>query len=202
MENNELTTYEPDEQYMVAFSGFEDEPQKNMNAKLVAHAKKMSLIRHERPDTRIPYKVGIYIRFFNQTSHDDEMYLQLTKKNYCDTIDLCPKWQLVDFYIDEGNRPPKIESSKELCRLIDDCLDGKVDLIITQKVSNMSTDTNEITILSSLLANQEHPIGIYFISEDIFTLASYFVKDYKAHSLLPEPDWRRPEDEARGKLNG
>ena len=67
MENNELTTYEPDEQYMVAFSGFEDEPQKNMNAKLVAHAKKMSLIRHERPDTRIPYKVGIYIRFFNQT---------------------------------------------------------------------------------------------------------------------------------------
>ena len=67
-----------------------------------------------------------------------------------------------------------------------DCIDGKVDLIITQKVSNVTKKPQEITILSRLLATLPHPVGIYFISEDIFTLASYYQEDMRDTDFFPE----------------
>lgn len=58
-------------------------------------------IRRERPLVSKPYKVGIYIRYFNQTRYEN--YLDFHKKGFVDTLALCPKWELVDFYIDEGS---------------------------------------------------------------------------------------------------
>lgn len=81
---------------------------------------------------------------------------------------------------------PNMESAPEWCRLLQDCMDGKVDLIITQKVSNVTKKPQEITILSRLLATLPHPVGIYFISEDIFTLASYYQEDMRDTDFFPE----------------
>jgi hypothetical protein len=70
-----------------------------------------------------------------------------------------------------------------------------VDLILTQKVSNVSKRILEITLCARLLAAQNHPIGIYFISEDIFTLASYYREDLRDTYFLPSPDWQiLPDD--------
>ena len=160
---------------------------------IAEHRSWLRSIRHERPQPAIPYKVGIYIRYFNQTKYDN--YLSYHKKQFTDTVALCPNWTLVDFYIDEGSTAPNIESAPELRRLIEDCFDGKVDLIITQKVSNMSKKTAEITLLSRILAAQKHPVGIYFISEDIFTLASYYQDDLHDPEFFPTQDWKTLPDE-------
>ena len=79
-----------------------------------------------------------------------------------------------------------MENAPELRRLLDDCFSGKVDLIITQKVSNVSRKPEEVTFVSRILATQKHPIGIYFISEDIFTLATYYLDDMKDTGFLPD----------------
>lgn len=55
-------------------------------------------IRRERPLVSRPFKVGIYIRYFNQTRYEN--YLDFHKKGFIDTLALCPKWDLVDFYMD------------------------------------------------------------------------------------------------------
>ena len=107
----------------------------------------------------------------------------------------------MDFYIDHGSTAPNMETAPEWSRLVQDCFAGRVDLIITQKVSNVTRKPLEITILAGLLAAQKHPVGIYFISEDIFTLASYYQEDMRDTYLLPRPDWQvlpdddEPEDE-------
>ena len=47
-------------------------------------------------------------------------------------------------------------------------------------------------------------IGIYFISEDIYTLASYYQEDLKDPFFLPVPDWQLLPDDAldmRGLLH-
>lgn len=136
------------------------------------HKAWLELIRHEYPSPEKPYRIGVYIRFFNQTKYVD--YLDHHKQEFADTIALCPRWTLVDFYVDEGNVAPNMENAKEWCRLLNDCFYGKVDLIITQKVSNVSRKMQDLALVSRLLACQEHPIGIYFINEDFFTLASYY----------------------------
>ena len=167
--------------------------------KISEHRLWLQSIRKEHPLPATPYRVGVYIRYFNQTKYEN--YLDYHIKNYEDTLALCPKWTLVDFYIDEGATAPNMESAPEWCRLLDDCFDGKVDLIITQKVSNVSKKSQEITFVSRLLASLDNPVGIYFISEDIFTLASYYKADIQDKEFLPEEFQVLPEPNVRGELH-
>ena len=167
--------------------------------KISEHRLWLQNIRKEHPLPAVPYRVGVYIRYFNQTKYEN--YLDYHIKNFEDTLALCPKWTLVDFYIDEGATAPNMESAPEWCRLLDDCFDGKVDLIITQKVSNVSKKSQEITFVSRLLASLDKPVGIYFISEDIFTLASYYKADIQDKEFLPEGFQVLPEPNVRGELH-
>ena len=84
-----------------------------------------------------------------------------TIDSFLDDISLCPRWSLVDFYIDYGSSAPHMESSKEWCRLLTDCFAGRVDLIVTQKAGNVSEDPQELAWISRLLAAQKPPVGIY-----------------------------------------
>ena len=164
-----------------------------MKAILARHRLWLDSILHEYPMPYTPYKIGVYIRYFNQTKYEN--YLEKHIQQFMDDIALCPRWTLVDFYVDEGSTAPHMEYSKEWCRLLEDCFTGKVDLIVTQKVSNVSSDWKEMSFIARMLAAQEHPVGIYFISEDIFTLASYYQTDLRDTGLLPEGWQVLPTDE-------
>ena len=152
---------------------------------LALHKIWLQTIRRERPSTEKHFKIGVYIRYFNQTKHVD--YLSYHKKQFWDTIELCPAWELIGFYVDEGSTPPNMESAPQWSQLLQDCVEGKVDLIIPQKISNVSKKSHELDLCARLLAQQDPPIGIYFISEDIFTLASYYLENMRDTYFLPDP---------------
>ena len=76
-----------------------------------------------------------------------------------------------------------MESASGWCQLMEDCFSGKINLIITQKVSNVSRKAWDLTLMIRLLAARG--IGIYFISEDIFTTASYYQPDLLDENFLP-----------------
>lgn len=163
--------------------------QDDERAQLIAeHKLWLKSIRHERPSPAHHFKIGIYIRYFNQTKYDN--YLDYHKKQFLDTIALCPRWELVDFYIDEGNNAPRMENAPEWKRLLQDCFDQKVDLIITQKVSNVSRNPMEMSFCCKVLATLPKPVGIYFISEDIYSMASYYMEDLRETEFFPEEGWQ------------
>ena len=185
-------------------SPFSKGPWEEVRRRMLArHKLWLESLQHEYPSPYAHYKIGVYIRFFNQTKYDD--YLLFHKQEFVDTIRLCPNWTLVDFYVDEGQTAPFMENAKEWSRLLQDCLDGKIDLIITQKVSNVTRSPAEITLVARLLATQKKPIGIYFVNEDIFTLASYYQDDMREKKFFPSPDWQMlpdaPEEERRELLD-
>ena len=165
-------------------SPFARDPQTEAHRRMIAkHKLWLDTIPHEYPSPYEHYRIGVYIRYFNQTKYPN--YLDYHKQEFIDTINLCPNWTIVDFYIDEGQSAPFMENAREWTRLLQDCMDGKIDLIITQKVSNVSRTPEEITFCSRFLAAQPKPIGIYFISEDLFTLASYYQTDLHEQGFLP-----------------
>ena len=160
------------------------------------HHQWLDQFQKEYPLPSHPYRIGVYIRFFNQTKYKN--YLDYHKKDFTDTIALCPLWTLVDFYVDHGSTAPNIESAPELCRLLNDCQSGKVNLIITQKISNMSRKAWDLTLILRTLMSMN--VGVYFISEDIFTMATYYRMDqFDSEFLTPglEP---LPEDEEEQAL--
>ena len=152
--------------------------------KVSRHKRWLNSIVHECPMPYTPYRIGVYIRYYNQTKYDN--YLDYHRKQFEDTINLCPKWKLVDFYVDEGMSAPSMENAREWCRLLKDCFSGRINLIVTQKVSNVSRKPEELAFISRILAAQKQPVGIYFISEDLFTLASYYRQDLRESGFLPE----------------
>lgn len=156
----------------------------------------LSRFRKEYPRPGTAYRIGVYIRFFNQTKYPDEDYLEQHRAHFRKTIALCPLWTLVDFYVDWGSSAPNMESAPEWCRLLNDCFAGRVDLIITQKISNVTRKPQDLAMVARLLAAQEKPIGIYFISENVFTLASYYQEDLRETEFLPQ-EWKvlPPDDE-------
>ena len=89
-----------------------------MKAILARHRLWLDSIPHEYPMPYTPYKIGVYIRYFNQTKYEN--YLEKHIQQYIDDIALCPRSTLVDFYVDEGSTAPHMEYSKEWCRLLED----------------------------------------------------------------------------------
>ena len=76
----------------------------NLVSPLVAqHRQWLKSIRHETPSPKIPFKVAVYIRFFNQTKYGDEEYLERNKDVFRATLAQYPLWKFVGFYIDNGS---------------------------------------------------------------------------------------------------
>ncbi len=164
----------------------------NANAVLLEHKAWLKNIKRETPLPKHNYKVAVYIRYYNQTKHKN--YLDYHKKQYLDTLALCPNWDFVGFYVDEGAVAPNMENAKEWSKLLSDCYEGKVNLIITQKASNVSKNLSELTFCARILAALDSPVGIYFVSEDIFTLASYYQEDLRDDYFLPTAQGKELSD--------
>jgi len=200
MDNQELVSTQTDLEVLPSFD-FALEAEEAQHSLIAQHKAWLKSIRHERPLPKHHYKVAVYIRYFNQTRHSD--YLENHKHNFEETLALCLNWEFVGFYIDEGQSPPNMETAPEWSRLLNDCYEGKVDLIITQKVSNVSKKPMEVAFCARILAALEHPVGIYFISEDMFTLASYYLDDLKDACFIPSGWVMLPDDSSdeRNALN-
>lgn len=169
----------------VLHSPFEPDPEEEARRRMLAlHKAWLESKPREYPSPYDKFKIGVYIRYFNQTKYDN--YLDYHKQHFIDTIGLCQNWTLVGFYVDMGGVAPHMENAREWIRLLQDCFDGKVNLIITQKVTNVTRDAKEITLLARTLACQNPPIGIYFINENLFTLASYYMWDMQEEGFQPE----------------
>lgn len=196
MENTELTQFGMTKELeKTKYPSFELCLSENWDSPLVAqHKQWLKTIRHETPNPKIPFKVAVYIRYFNQTKYDD--YLERNKEVFRATLAQYPMWEFVGFYIDNGSTAPNMESAVAWSELLSDCDEGKVNLIITQKISNVSRKIHEVSICARILAARNPPVGIYFISEDIYTLASYYRDDLREPCFFPTPDWEiLPDDE-------
>lgn len=181
----ELKLFRDTEKLDIEVLDSENDPYALERAKRVAeHGRWFRSVPKEKPSPNVPYKVGIYIRYYNQTKYEN--YLDAHIIRYKAGMEQFPNWTLVDFYIDKGAVAPRMENAPEWSRLLEDCMNGNVDLIITQKVSNVSKDVNEITFCARMLAALPRPVGIYFDSEEIFTTASYYQKDLRDTFFLGE----------------
>ena len=167
--------------------------------KIAEHRRWLRTVPKEIPSPDVPYKIGIYIRYYNQTKYEN--YLDFHIAKYTAGISQFPNWTLVDFYVDKGAVAPRMENATEWSRLLEDCMAEKVDLIVTQKVSNVSRDPMEMAFCARMLASLKHPVGIYFDSEEMFTLASYYMKDLRDPFFLGENDKSLPLTAPGGLLH-
>ena len=95
---------------------------------------------------------------------------ELQIAHYGDMVSQRPNWELVGIYADEGISGTSLEHRDNFLRMIDDCLSGKVDLVVTKSVSRFARNIVDCISTVRKLRSLDPPVGVYFESENIFTL--------------------------------
>lgn len=89
---------------------------------------------------------------------------------YTTYIQANPDWQFVDVYTDEGISATNTKRRDGFNRMIEDALDGKIDLIVTKSVSRFARNT--VDSLTTVRKLKEKGVEVYFQKENIYTLDS------------------------------
>lgn len=114
-------------------------------------------------------KVGAYCRV--STNQEDQVdSLETQKAHYEDMINNNPHWTMVGIYPDPGISATSTKKRKKFNELIEDCIAGKVTLIVTKSVFRFARNTVDCIATCRMLRNLNPPVGVYFETENIFTL--------------------------------
>ena len=134
---------------------------------------KYKYIPEEKPidyyDNDVAQKVGIYVRVSTDDVRQTTSY-ELQKKYYEDFVQKHPNWTLYKIYADEGISGTSTLKRDAFNQMISDAKANKIDLIITKSVSRFARNVQDFLDAVRDLAEQKHPVGIFFESEAIFSL--------------------------------
>ena len=112
--------------------------------------------------------VAIYIRInpscMSSYSYYENKLLEIIKEH--------PNWIYVGSYADGTWATAPLEKRIGFRNLLDECRTGNVDLIITNSISRISRNVLECVQITKMLAEFSHPVGIYFHTENIYSLDS------------------------------
>lgn len=116
-------------------------------------------------------RVAVYARVSTDDPRQTSSY-ELQKNHYLDVISHRPGWKLVDIYADEGISGTSLQHRNAFIRMIKDCEARKIDLIVTKSVSRFARNVLDCIGYVRQLAAMQPPIGIFFETENIYTLHS------------------------------
>ncbi len=97
-----------------------------------------------------------------QTSYNSQI------KYYTDKIKSNPDWEFGGIYADEGISGTQVKKRTEFMRMIEDAMNGKIDIIIAKSISRFARNTLDTLKYVRLL--REHNVDVYFEKENIHTL--------------------------------
>lgn len=95
---------------------------------------------------------------------------------YNDLIQRNPEWKFSGIYADLGISGTSTRNREEFHRLIADCEQGKIDLVLVKSISRFARNT--VDSLSTIRKLKEKGVEVYFEKENIWTL------DAKGEMLL------------------
>ena len=126
-------------------------------------------------DRKAILNVGAYCRVSTDTEEQQGSYnSQVT--HYTEKIKSTPGWRFVKVYGDEGISGTNADNRPGFQEMMQDCENGKLDLIITKSISRFSRNvTVTLEVARSL---RDKGIGIFFEKENLNTL------HYTSESLL------------------
>lgn len=89
---------------------------------------------------------------------------------YTNYIRSRPEWEFVGVYTDEGISATDTRHRDGFNQMVQDALDGKINLIVTKSVSRFARNT--VDSLTTVRKLKEKGVEVYFEKENIFTLDS------------------------------
>lgn len=112
-------------------------------------------------------RVAAYCRVSTDSEEQESSY-ETQIEHYTSFINSHPDWVLAGIYADDGISGMNTKKRDEFQRMINDCNDGKIDMVITKSISRFARNTVDCLNYTRALKNKN--IGVYFEKENINTL--------------------------------
>ena len=119
--------------------------------------------KSEQPKLR----VAAYCRVSTDSDEQETSYdAQVT--HYTEYIQKNPEWELAGIFADDGISGTNTKKRTEFKRMIDECMAGNIDMIITKSISRFARNT--LDCLNYVRELKELGIGVIFEKENIDTM--------------------------------
>ena len=130
-------------------------------------------------------RVAIYARVSTKST-EQVSSIENQTKYYTNKVAKTPNWELCDIYKDEGISGTSTKKRKDFQRMIADAEKKKMDLILCASVSRFARDISDCidNIRRLKTANPSHPVGVYFETENIYTLDPNADERLEMHAMF------------------
>ena len=112
-------------------------------------------------------RVAAYCRVSTDTDEQATSY-EAQVEHYTEYIKKNPSWKFAGIYADDGISGTNTKKREEFNRLIEDCLAGDIDLVVTKSISRFARNT--LDCLNYIRKLKEKNIAVFFEKEGINTL--------------------------------
>ena len=117
------------------------------------------------PETQ-KLRVGAYVRV--STDSEDQENSFLTQYDfYSQFIQSKSEWEFVDMYADEGITGTEMKKRDDFNRMVEDCQEGRLDLILTKSISRFARNTYDC--ISTVRELKKYGANVFFEKEGIDT---------------------------------
>jgi len=141
--------------------------EEKMTVTLLPARKKSSLAKRDEENSKL--RVAAYCRVSTDSDEQETSYdAQIT--HYTAYINSHPDWELAGIYADDGISGTNTKKREEFNRMIDDCMAGKIDKVITKSISRFARNT--VDCLNYIRKLKDKNIPVYFEKENIDSMDS------------------------------
>ena len=114
----------------------------------------------------IKLRVGAYVRV--STDDEDQENSFINQFDYYSRyIKMNPEWEFVDMYADEGITGTEMKKRDDFNRMVGDCQEGRLDLVLTKSISRFARNTYEC--VKTVRELKQFGVDLYFEKEEIDT---------------------------------
>ncbi len=139
----------------------------NKNITVIPARKRVgnTVTAEEKPKLR----VAAYCRVSTDSEEQASSY-EVQVEHYTQFIQKNPEWELAGIFADDGISGCNTKKRSEFIRMIEECMAGRIDMIITKSISRFARNT--LDCLKYIRELKEKNIPVFFEKENINTMDS------------------------------
>ena len=112
-------------------------------------------------------RVAAYCRVSTETEEQNLSY-EVQVAHYTEFIKKNTEWEFAGIFADDGISGTNTKKREEFNRMIEECMEGNIDLVITKSISRFARNT--LDCLKYIRQLKEKYIAVYFEKENINTM--------------------------------
>lgn len=126
--------------------------------------------KHKSTDEEKPkLRVAAYCRVSTDSDEQATSY-EAQIEHYTAFISGHPDWQLAGIFADDGISGTNTKKREEFNRMIDECMAGNIDMVITKSISRFARNT--LDCLKYIRQLKDENIAVFFEKENINSMDS------------------------------